>query len=104
MGHPGDHEQAKPVVLIRAHLFQDGVVIRDGIEGGNRSAGTAIAPTVIDEELASAGLEFGEVGVDGVDYLAVEERSLDVLFQVEGVPVPSWILVGDVAEHVALSR
>ncbi len=27
MGHAGDHEKTKPVVLIRAHLFQDGLVI-----------------------------------------------------------------------------
>src|SRR5262245_12489159 len=49
MGHAGDHEETNPVVLIRAHLFQDGLVIRDRIEGGDRAAGTSVAPTVIDE-------------------------------------------------------
>jgi hypothetical protein len=37
MGHAGDHEEAKPVVLIRAHVFQDGLVIRNGIKGGDRA-------------------------------------------------------------------
>src|SRR5215204_5574903 len=32
MGHAGDHEKTKPVVLRRAHVFQDGLVIRDGIQ------------------------------------------------------------------------
>ena len=97
MGHAGDHEQTKPVVLIRAHPLQDGLVIGDGIERRDRAARTSVAPTVIDEELASARLEFGEVGVDGVDFPAVEERAFGVFFEVEGSPVPGGILVGDVA-------
>jgi hypothetical protein len=30
-------------------LFQDGLVIRDGIKGGDRAARTSVAPTVIHE-------------------------------------------------------
>ena len=69
MGHAGDHEETKPVLLIRAHVFQDGLVIRDGIKGGDRAAGTSVAPTVIDEELAPACFEFRQVRVDGVDLI-----------------------------------
>ena len=35
MAHPGDHKKTKPVVLVRAHVFQDGLVVRDGIQGGD---------------------------------------------------------------------
>ncbi len=56
VGHAGDHQETKPVLLIRAHLFQDGLVIRDGIESGDRAAGTSVAPPVIEEELAPACL------------------------------------------------
>src|SRR5262249_33531412 len=73
MGHAGDHEESQPVVLIRAHAFQDGLVIRDGIQGGDRAAGASVAPTVIDEELAPARFEFGQVGIDGLDLFSVEE-------------------------------
>src|SRR5262249_34934635 len=69
-------------------------------KGGDRAAGTSVAPTVIDEELAPARFEFGQVGVDGMDLFSVEERSFDVLFEIEGAPVPGGVLVGDVAEHV----
>ena len=69
MGHAGDHEESKPVVLIRAHVFQDGLVIRDGIKGGDRAAGTSVAPTVINEELSPARFDSGQVEVDGVDFL-----------------------------------
>src|SRR5262245_22187043 len=48
MRHAGDHEETKPILLIRAQAFQDGLVIGDGIQGGYRAAGTAVAPTVID--------------------------------------------------------
>ena len=100
MGHAGDHEKTKPVVLIRAHVFQDGLVIRDGIQGGDRAAGTSVAPTVIDEELAPARFEFRQVRVDGVDFFPVQECSFDVLFEVEAAPIPGGVLIGDVAEHV----
>jgi hypothetical protein len=46
--HPRDHKKTKPVTLIRAHVFQDGLVIRDGIQGGDRAVGTSVAPTVIE--------------------------------------------------------
>src|SRR4051794_18916463 len=100
MGHAGDHEDTKPVLLIRAHVFQDGFVIGDGIKGGYRAAGTPVAPTVIDEELTPARFEFGQVRVDGVDFFPVEECSFDVLFEVEVAPIPSGVLIGDVAEYV----
>src|SRR5439155_8055012 len=100
MGHAGDHEETKPVVLIGAHLFQDGLVIRDSIERRYGAAGAPVAPTVIDEKLAPARFEFGQVGVDGLNFFSVEDGSFDVLFEVEVAPVPGGVLVGDVAEHV----
>src|SRR6266851_8617657 len=57
MIHPGDHKKTKPVVLVRADVFQDGLVIRDGIESGDRATRTSVAPTVIHEELAPARFE-----------------------------------------------
>src|SRR5206468_5383280 len=73
MIHPGDHKKTKPVVLVRAHLLQDGIVIRDGIQGGDRAVGTSVAPTVIHEELAPACFEFCQIWPDGVDLFPVQK-------------------------------
>src|SRR5258708_25253830 len=100
MIHAGDHEKTKPVVLVRANEFQDGLVIRDGIQGGDRAAGTSVAPTVIHEELASASFEFRQVRVGRVDFLPVQKCSVDILFEVEFAPIPCGILIGNVAKDV----
>ena len=100
MIHPGDHKKTKPVVLVRAHLLQDGIVIRDGIQGGDRAVGTSVAPTVIHEELAPACFEFCQIRADGVDLFPVQKCSVDVLFELEAAPIPSGILVANIAEDV----
>jgi hypothetical protein len=100
MIHPGDHKKTKPVVLVRAHVFQDRLVIRDGIQGGDRAVGTSVAPTVIHEELAPACFEFRQVRVDGVDLFSVQKCSVDVLFQVEAAPILCGVLIGNIAEDV----
>ena len=53
--HAGDHEETIPVVLIRAHVFEDDSNKR--MVFGGDGAGTSVVPTVIHEELAAAGLE-----------------------------------------------
>src|SRR4051794_4055039 len=100
MVHPGDHKKTKPVVLVRAHAFQDGLVIRDGVQGRDRAAGTAVAPTVIHEELASVCFEFRQVRVDGVDLFPVQKCSVDVPFKVEAMPIPTGVLISEITEDV----
>ena len=58
MIHPRHQKKKKPVVLVRAHLLQDGVVVRNSIQRGDRAVGTSIAPTVIQEEFAPVCFEF----------------------------------------------
>src|SRR5882757_1280998 len=100
MVHAGGHRAPKPVVLVRAHVFQDRLIIRDGIQGGDRAARTSVAPTVIHEELAPACFEFLQVRVDGVDLFPVQKCSVDVLFELEAAPIPGGVLIGDIAEDV----
>src|SRR5437588_1456159 len=100
MIHPGDHKKTKPVVLVRPHVFQDGLVIRDGIQGGDRAVGTSVAPTVIHEELAPACFEFCQIRADGVDLFPVQKCSVDVLFELEAAPIPSGILIANISEDV----
>jgi hypothetical protein len=44
VGHAGDHEETKPVHLIRVHVFQDGLLIGDRIKGGYRAGTPSLQP------------------------------------------------------------
>ena len=100
MIHPRYQKKTKPVVLVRAHLLQDGVVVRNSIQSGDRAVGTSIAPTVIQEEFAPVCFEFRQVRVDGVDLSTVQKRPVDILLEVEAAPIPCGVLIGNIAEDV----